>query len=87
MVTSQATQVKVTLPQELYLYAKSKSEKFGLGVAAYIRHLVINDVKDIDIPTFKMSKKQEKIGLQALKDHEAGKTTSVDDVDAYFDNL
>ena len=30
-----------------------------------------------------MSKKQEKIGLQALKDYEAGKTTPVDDVDAY----
>ena len=50
MSNIQATQVKVTLPDELYLHLKSKAEKFGLNLASYIRHLVINDVKDIDIP-------------------------------------
>ncbi len=87
MSNTQATQVKITLPDELYLHVKSKAEKFGLNLASYIRHLVINDVKDIDIPIFRMSAKIEKKGLHALKEYEEGKTTRVDNIDEYFDNL
>jgi len=87
MSTPQPTQIKVTLPEELYMHLKSKAEKFGLNLASYIRHLVINDVKDIDIPVFRMSEKTEKRGLQALKEHEEGKTTKLDNIDEYFDNL
>jgi len=83
----QATQVKVTLPDELYLHLRSKAEKFGLSLASYIRHLVINDVKDIDIPIFKMSKKREEIALKALEDYRSGKTTALKNVDDYFNNL
>lgn len=74
MSDTQATQIKVTLPNELYLHLRSKAEKFGLNLASYIRHLVINDVKDIDIPVFKMSEKREEIALKALKDYKSGKT-------------
>lgn len=87
MSNIQATQVKVTLPDELYLHLKSKAEKFGLNLASYIRHLVINDVKDVDIPIFKMSEKTEKRGLRALKEHEEGKTTKLENINEYFDNL
>lgn len=87
MSNVQATQIKVTLPDELYLHLKSKAEKFGLSLASYIRHLVINDVKDVDIPVFKMSKQREEIGLKAIKDYKAGKTTLIKDLDKYFDNL
>lgn len=87
MSNIQATQIKVTLPEELYLHLKSKAEKFGLGLSSYIRHLVINDVKDVDIPVFRMSSKTEKRGLQALKEHEEGKTIKIDDIDKYFDSL
>ncbi|OGM75626.1 hypothetical protein A2382_02680 [Candidatus Woesebacteria bacterium RIFOXYB1_FULL_38_16] len=83
----QTTQIKVTLPEELYLHLKSKADKFGLGLSSYIRHLVINDVKDIDIPTFKMSKQREKIGLKAQEDYKAGKTTLIENVDKYLDSL
>lgn len=87
MSSSQTTQIKVTLPEELYLHLKSKAEKFGLNLASYIRHLVINDVKDVDIPVFRMSEKTEERGLQALKEHEEGKTTKIDNIDKYFDSL
>lgn len=87
MSNIQATQVKITLPEELYLHLRSKAEKFGLNLASYVRHLIINDVKDIDIPVFKMSTKTEKKGLQALKDYEKGKTTAVDNTDEFFDSL
>lgn len=87
MSNVQTTQVKVTLPNELYLHLKSKAEKLGLNMASYIRHLVINDVQDVEIPVFKMNQKTEKKGLKALKEHKEGKTTKVDNIDKYFDSL
>ena len=86
MSNIQTTQVKVTLSNELYLHLKSKAEKFGLNLAAYIRHLVINDVKDVDIPIFKMSTKTEKIALKALNDFRNNKTRAVDNIDKYLES-
>lgn len=87
MLNTQTTQIKVTLPDELYLHLRSKAEKLGLNLASYVRHLVINDVKDIDIPVFRMSEKTEKRGLQALKEHEEGKTTKIKNMDEYLSDL
>ena len=87
MSNIQATQVKVTLPNELYLHLKSKAEKFGLNLASYIRNLVINDVRDIDIPVFKMSERREKIALNAIEDYNKGKTKKLNKIDDYFANL
>lgn len=72
------TQVKVTLPYELYFYVKSKADKFGLNLASYLKHLVVNDVKDIDIPIFKMSDMREEIALKAINDFKKGKTKKWD---------
>lgn len=87
MSSLQAVQVKTTLPGELYLHLKSRAERFGLNLASYVRHLVITDVKDIDVPVFRMSDKTEKRGLRALKEYREGKTTKIDDINKYFDNL
>jgi predicted DNA-binding protein len=83
----QTTQIKITLPGELYLHLKSKAEKLGLNLASYVRHLVINDVKDVEIPVFEMSEKTERNGIKALREHKKGNTTKIDDVDKYFDKL
>ena len=87
MPNTQATQVKITLPDELYLHLRSRAEKFGLNLAAYIRNLIINDVKDIDVPVFKMSEKTEKIALKALEDYKSGKTKAINNLDNYLANL
>lgn len=84
---SSSTQVKVTLPKQLYFFLKSKADKFDLPVSSYIRNLVINDVKDLGFPTFEMSEKREKLGLEALKEHKQGKTTKVENIGEYFNNL
>ena len=84
MSNTQAIQVKVTLPNELYLHLRSKAEKLDLNTAAYIRHLVINDVQDVDIPIFKMSKKREKIALKALEDYKSGKTRAIGTIKGEF---
>lgn len=76
-----------SLPEELYWHLKSKADRFGLNLASYVRHLVINDVKDGDIPVFKMSEKREKIALKALDDYEHGRTKEIGNLDKYFDSL
>ena len=81
------TQVKITLPNELYMHLKSKAEKLGLNMASYIKNLVINDVKDVDIPSFKMSEEREKIALKAIKDYKSGKTRVLKDIDDYLASL
>ncbi len=83
----QTTQVKITLPDELYLHLKSKAQKYGLPLASYVKNLVINDVKDVDIPVFKMSAKREKVTLRALADYKKGKTRAIKDIDSYLDSL
>ena len=84
---SATSQIKVTIPQALYAYLKSKADKFGLTMSSYVKNLIIDDVKDVDVPTFKMSEKREKIALQALRDHRKVKTRKIDDIDEYLSNL
>lgn len=45
MSNTHSIQIKVTLPNELYLQVKANADKIGLSVAAYIKNLIINDVK------------------------------------------
>ena len=83
----QSNQVKITLPLQLHGFLKTKADRLGLPVAAYVKNLIIDDIKDTDIPTFPLSEKQEKKGLQALKEYKAGKTSEITDIEAFFKNL
>lgn len=80
-----STQLKVTLPLNLFDYLQAKTEKFGLSMSAYLKHLVIEDVKDMETPEFKMSDSTEKVGLKALKDFRSGKLKKIDSVDELFE--
>ncbi len=80
-------QVKITLPEQLYFYLKSKADRLGLTMSSYIKNLIIDDVKGLDVPTFEMSEKREKISLKALRDFKKGKTTRIDSIDDYLKNL
>ena len=81
------TQIKVTLPDQLYFFLKSKADRFGLTMSSYVKNLVIDDVKDENIPVFEMSEKLEKQGIQALKEYHEGNTESVENIEEYFMNL
>jgi len=87
MINSQAVQVKVTLPNELYLMVKANADKLGLNLASYIRHLTINDTWEKNLPIFKMTPKQEKISELAEKDFYAGKTKPITNVEEFIKNL
>lgn len=86
-ISTASSQIKITLPGQLYAYLRSRADKFGLTMSVYVKNLIIDDVKDVDIPTFKMSERIEKIALKALKDHGEGKTRKIDHVDEYLNNL
>jgi len=87
MANTQSTQIKVTLPSKLYLQVKANADKIGLSFASYLRHLAINDTWEKNLPTFKMTPKQEKVSEQAEKDYYAGKTIPITNVDEFIDNL
>lgn len=56
---TQTTQLRVTLPVQLQGYLQVKSNKFGLSLSAYVRNLIIDDVKDVGYPVFEASKSTE----------------------------
>ena len=86
-IISKTNQVKITLPNQLHAYLKSKADRLGLTLSAYVKNLIIDDVKDMDFPTFEMSEKREKIALKALKDLRKGRTRKINDVDKYLNSL
>jgi len=85
--TTKTSQVKITIPDQLHAYLKSKADRFGLTLSAYVKNLIIDDVKDMDFPTFNMSTVREKIALKAAEDYKKGKTRKIDDVDKYLSKL
>ena len=67
MITQQS-QIKLNLPLSLKEYLESKASKFGIPLAAYIRHLILKDIEDMDYPTYVASDKTIKAYKRALKE-------------------
>ena len=84
MITQQA-QIKLNLPLSLKEYLESKAGKFGIPLAAYIRHLILKDIEDMDYPTYIASDKTVKEYRKALINKD--KAIEVRDIDEFFDNL
>ena len=49
---AQTIQLRVTLPTELQAYLQTKASRFGLNMSAYVKNLIINDVKDVTYPVY-----------------------------------
>ena len=80
-----STQLKVTLPLNLLDYLQAKRQRFGLSMSGYLlKHLIIEDGKNMDIPEFTMSESTEKTALQALKDFRSGKLKKAKSIDDLF---
>ena len=84
---SQSVQIKVTLPLQLQQFLQSKASKFGMSVSSYLKHLALNDVADMDMPTFPMSKKMEKLAEEALEEYRQGKTIKISNIDQYLQTI
>jgi hypothetical protein len=84
-MSTDVTQIKISLPDQLYDYLSSKAGKFGLTLSSYIKNLILNDVKDMDYPIYQASAKTEDSYKKALQ--ERNKAVEVTDVDDYFKTL
>lgn len=79
------TQIKINLPLALKDYLESKAAKYDIPIAAYVKHLILNDVIDLDYPTFKISDASETSARKALRDKKKAK--KVNNVAQYFEQL
>jgi hypothetical protein len=79
---TQATQLRVTLPSQLQRYLQVKANKFGLSLSAYVRNLIIDDVKDLEYPIFEASSRTEQSYKEATHDRE-----NAMEMDQFFDSL
>lgn len=86
-MASDVTQIKVTLPNPLLDFVASKAGKFGLTLSAYVKHLIVNDVKDMDFPVYQMSPQSESVALKAIKENDQGKTKIMKNIDQFVDGL
>ena len=80
-----STQIKINLPNELKDFLASKSNRYGLTLSTYVKHLILKDVADLAFPTFKASKQIEDSYEDAMKNR--GGAVKVNDLDEFFDNL
>ncbi|MEK7070772.1 MAG: hypothetical protein AAB966_03115 [Patescibacteria group bacterium] len=84
MITQQV-QVKLNLPLALKDYLASKAKKYDMPIAGYLKHLILNDVADLDYPVFQISTKSEKKAMKALK--EESSAVKVANISQYFKKL
>ena len=84
-MSTQTVQLRVTLPAELQAFLLAKANRFGLNMSAYVKNLIINDVKDSEYPVKQASAKTEKAYTNALA--ERNDAVVIEDVGAYFDTL
>ena len=65
--------------------------QFGYNLSKTVRFLISKATERIVskgiIPEFPLSKENEKIGLEALKEHRAGKSIKIDNIPDFFSKL
>ncbi len=84
MVTQQA-QIKITLPLALKEFLESKASRLGLPISAYVKHLIVTDVENMEYPIFEASDRTTRKAKEALKNKD--KSILVEDIDEFFKNL
>lgn len=84
---TQTTQIRVTLPVQLQGYLRTKASKYGLGLSAYIRNLVINDIKDVQYPVFEMSDQSINDLQDAAAAEKSGELIATSDVNQLLQDL
>ncbi len=83
----QTTQLRVTMPMELQIFLKTKAEKFGLNMSAYVKNLIINDVKDIAYPVRQASPNVEKDYSRAKSAEKKKLLVNADNLDDFLTKL
>lgn len=80
-----AVQVKVTLPAQLHSYLSAQAKKYGLTMSSYVKHLILNDVRQADVLRKHASEKTEISYQGALEQRQHA--VVVHDVEEFLDDL
>lgn len=78
-------QLKVTISDRLQALLKNQAEGLGLSMAAYVKNLIIEDVKKNDFPSKMASQEIEDSYKAAVKNKQSAK--KIDNLDEFFNNL
>lgn len=81
------TQVRVTLPSELQNFLQQKADTYGMSMSSYIKHLILDDVKDIAYPSYQASEKTEKAYKSAKQAEKKATLIQTSDVEDYLNDL
>jgi hypothetical protein len=61
-------QLKINLTEELRELLQSKASKFGVPLTHYVKHVLMNDVQDVEYPVFRASAATEEAAKQAMNE-------------------
>ena len=85
------TKLQLTLTDNEAVILRSYGSQFGYNLSKTVRFLISKAVERAIvggiIPEFQMSEEAERIGLEALKEHRAGKSIKINDVPGFFSKL
>jgi len=85
------TKVQLSLTDQEAAILTDYGSLFGYNLSKTIRFVISKAsekfLKESVISVYGMSEETERKGLIALKEHRAGKTTKVEDVDSFFNKL
>jgi len=83
--------VQLTLTKEEVAILSEYGSQFGYSLPKTIRFVISKAAEKFlqegTLPTFSMSEKTERAGLEAQREHEAGKTREVKNLNEFFDEL
>lgn len=66
-------QVKLNLPPPLMDVLVSRSQRFGVPITVYMKHLIMKDAENSDVPIFKATAEVDAAYEEAVKAEKAGK--------------
>lgn len=85
MINAQS-QIKINLSATLKKHLTVKAQKFGMPVAGYVKHLILEDVKEEEYPTFEASDATIRAYKKALKEEDkAIRVTG--DIKTFLENI
>ncbi len=80
-------QLKLSLSEQLNNLLKSKADRLGVPVTQFVKHLIVQEVKGEEYPTYQMSARTEKKAKKAMEDYKNGKAIEVTDIHKFFQEL
>jgi predicted DNA-binding protein len=84
------TQIRITVPVKLKEFIDALADRYGMGTAAYIKHIVLAEIKRFEnLPVRKPSKSTLRAIKQGEKEYREGKMKklNLDNIDEFFKNL